>query len=369
MGRLRPLFVLLVLLAGAAAPAEAALLPPLLGPAPERADPRPPPPRPGEPRPSGCISVAGPARPALPLFSCDFPDPMVLRVGGSYYAYGSLAIWRGSQRTFPILRSSDLRRWRPVGNGFRSPPAWTRGHLWAPHVLRVRRGRYLMYYSARRWDRKDHCVAVAESARPWGPFRHRRILACRDSRAAGYIDAAPLRVGRRAYLFFSVDGPRHSISALRLGRDLVSVRGRRRALLGVTEPWQMGLRKATVEAPAPMKRGKRFYLFHSAGCWCSDYRMGYAVARSPMGPYRYPPRNPLIAHGHAGLSAPGSGTPFRDRRGRTWMAFHAWSGPTDYKRHGVRTLRLGRVSWTPPKRRARARLRLPLISPSSSASR
>src|SRR5215210_5023054 len=330
------------LLAGAAAsPAQGGLLPPLLPPPNPEPQPPPPPPRAEPPRESRCISLTGPARAARPLFGCDFPDPMVLRVGRTYYAYGT----SGHRGFFPILRSGDLRHWRRAGNGFRAAPGWTRGHLWAPHVVRAGRGRYLMYYSARRREGIDHCLAVATSSRPWGPFAHRRVLACRDARSAGFIDPALLRVRRRAYLFFAVDGPFKSISALRLSRDLMSVRGRRATLLGVTEPWQMGLRSATIEAPAPVKRGKRYYLFHSAGCWCGDYRVGYAVARRPLGPYRYPARNPLLAHGRSGLSAPGSPSLFRDRRRRLWMAFHAWSGPADYTKGGLRTLRLGRVRW------------------------
>src|ERR687893_155282 len=208
------------LAACATAPAaEAGLLPPLLLPPQAEEPASPPPPRPERPPSTRCVSVAGPVRAARPLFGCDFPDPMVLRVGRLYYAYGTATAWRGSERVFPILRSRDLRRWRSVGSAFSSPPRWSRGHLWAPHVLRVRSGRYLLYYSGRRWDRNDHCVAVAASARPWGPFRHRRVLACRDERSVGFIDAATLRVGRRAYLFFSVDGPLHNISLMRLGRD------------------------------------------------------------------------------------------------------------------------------------------------------
>jgi beta-xylosidase len=268
---------------------------------------------------------------------------MVLRAGRSYYAYGTSTGWERPGRTFPILRSRDLRRWRPAGDALGREPAWSDGHLWAPSVLAAR-GRYFMYYSARRRGDEVHCLGVATAKRPTGPFRDRGVIACGDRGASGYIDPAPLLFRGKAYLFFSVDDPGHSISALRLGPSLLRARGPRRTLFGVGRPWQRGLVSETVEAPWPVRRGRRFYLFYSAGCWCSDYRMGFAVARRPLGPYRDSRANPVL-RGDAGLVAPGGGSVVTGRRGRSWLVFHAWTGLPDYEKGGSRTLRVAPVSW------------------------
>ena len=129
---------------------------------------------------------------------------MVLRVGGTYYAYGTSTGWERRGRTFPVVQSDDLQRWRGIGDALPREPSWTKGHLWSPSVLAAR-NRFYLYYSARRRRDGLHCLAVATAARPQGPFRHRRVMACRDRAGRGYIDAAPLIDGRRGYLFFSVD--------------------------------------------------------------------------------------------------------------------------------------------------------------------
>lgn len=315
----------------------------------------------GEPGQGSPNSSAGPVRPnrppercnpwapsavelsGRPAFACDFPDPMVLRVGRTFYAYGTSTGWERPGRTFPILRSRDLRRWRPAGDAIGREPAWSNGHLWAPSVLAAR-GRYFMYYGARRRGDNVHCLAVATARRPAGPFRDRGVISCGDRRASGYIDPAPLVYRGRAYLFFSVDGPRHSISVLPLGKSLLRARGPRRPLVGVGSPWHRSSAYETVEGPWPVRRGRRFYLLYSAGCWCSDYRMGFAVARRPLGPYRDSRANPVLRGGGA-LVAPGGGSLITGRGGRSWLAFHAWTGQPDYDQGGSRTLRVAPMSW------------------------
>ena len=100
----------------------------------------------------------------------------------------------------------------------------------------------------------------------------------------------------------------------------------------------------TVEAPWPVARRGRFYLFYSAGCWCADYRLGWAVARKPTGPYRDFAGNPLLS-GSGGLVAPGSGSVVSQPDGSSLLAFHAWTGLPDYGRGGVRTLRTAPLRW------------------------
>ena len=155
------------------------------------------------------------------------------------------------------------------------------------------------------------------SARP-GPSATAAPIACGDRRASGYIDPAVLVHRGRAYLYFSVDGPRHSISVLRLSRSLLRAKGPRRTLFGASRPWHRSPAGQTVEAPWPVRRGRRFYLFYSAGCWCSDYRMGLASAPTPLGPYRDARANPFL-RGSAGMVAPGGGSVVAGPDGRPWL--------------------------------------------------
>ncbi len=276
------------------------------------------------------------------VFSCDFPDPMVLKVGRVWYAYATSTGWEARGREFPVLRSSDMRHWRHVGDAFPAVPGWTGRDVWAPSVVHVR-GRYLMYYSGLRQRDQVHCVAVATSRTPVGPFHTRNIIGCGDRQGQGYIDAAPL-IGRgRSYLYFSVDGP-HTISVLPLKRDLIHASGPRKALLGPTRRWQWRLDDPTVEAPSVVRHGRLYYLFYSAGSWLTDYQMGYAVARSPTGPFRDSIHNPFLSR--RPLVAPGGGAIAFGPGRSQWLAFHAWTGGPGYgRKHGERTLRIAPLRW------------------------
>jgi beta-xylosidase len=76
-----------------------------------------------------------------PVFTRDFPDPMVLKVGRDYYAYGTTTAWEPLDHEFPILHSRDLVHWRYVGDAMTTTPAWSTGDWWAPDVI-ARTGTY-----------------------------------------------------------------------------------------------------------------------------------------------------------------------------------------------------------------------------------
>jgi beta-xylosidase len=244
----------------------------------------------------------------------------------------------------PILRSTDFRHWRSAGDAISATPSWARDDIWAPSVIATHRG-YIMYFSARRRRGLVHCLVAATSHGPTGPFRVAGSLACGDRNGRGYIDAAPVRDRRgRIFLFFSVDRPHHSISVLPLARDGTHLAGRRRELFRVSRAWQRGLDSSTVEGPTPVWHGDRLFLFYSTGSWASDYRMGYATARSPLGPFRDYGHNPVLRPGR-GLVGPGGGSIVAGPRGSTWLAFHAWTGSPGYTRQGQRTLHMAPVRW------------------------
>jgi beta-xylosidase len=283
-----------------------------------------------------------------PVFGLEFPDPVALRAGRDYYAYGSTVFWRGRRRLLPILRSHDLIHWRYSGDAFRRPPRWTRDRWWAPGVLR-RGDTYYLYYSAQRRPDGRHCIAVATANRPRGPFRSRSVLAC--GRPGGYIDPAPfIDSDGRAYLYFARADtrcrvrPRYCfISAVRLRDDLLRVVGRRRIVLGVSELWEVGRRSATVENPWLVKRGRRYYLLYSANDWQRKYAMGYAVSSSPLGPFVKGSRPILERSPEAG--GPGGGSVVVGPHGGDWLVYHARRTRRRPPGDRPRLLHIDPISW------------------------
>jgi len=294
-------------------------------------------------------TVPRPGQYTNPVFSQDYPDPMVMKVGHDYYAYGTTSLdWVPLAHLFPILHSTDLVQWRYVADAFTTlpRPLWSYDDWWAPSVLAAH-GRYYLYYGGKDLQTGRHCLAVATAPRPTGPFTHRAVLSCGDTTSAGYIDPAPfLDSDGQAYLYFSVDTPVHTISALRLRPDLLHATGPRVELLGVSQPWERGPVYTTVEGPWLVKHGRLYYLFYSGNDILRAYGMGYATALSPLGPFRKSAHNPIL-RGTATVVGPGGGSVVPGPHGGLWLVYHAWTGGPGYGpgQEGRRTLRIDPLVW------------------------
>ena len=256
--------------------------------------------------------------------------------------------WVPLAHLFPILYSTDLVQWRYVADAFTTlpRPLWSYDDWWAPSVLAAH-GRYYLYYGGKDLQTGRHCLAVATAPRPTGPFTHRAVLSCGDTTSAGYIDPAPfLDSDGQAYLYFSVDTPVHTLSALRLRPDLLHATGPRVELLGVSQPWERGPVYTTVEGPWLIKHGRLYYLFYSGNDILRAYGMGYATALSPLGPFRKSAHNPIL-RGNATVVGPGGGSVVPGPHGGLWLVYHAWTGGPGYGpgQEGRRTLRIDPLVW------------------------
>ena len=84
-----------------------------------------------------------------PVYNKDFPDPYVLLVGDTYYAYGTT---NGSTVNIRAIKSQDLAHWEEQGDALPVLPEWSvrsSGYTWAPGVIEIG-DQFLMYYVARR---------------------------------------------------------------------------------------------------------------------------------------------------------------------------------------------------------------------------
>ena len=111
-----------------------------------------------------------------PILDADFPDPaVILAPDGFYYAYATQTLRDGEWINIQVARSADLVHWQHLGDALPDKPNWAREtqDFWAPFVL-YDGERYLMYYSATHDACHDpergHCLAIATSDSPAGPF-------------------------------------------------------------------------------------------------------------------------------------------------------------------------------------------------------
>ena len=89
-----------------------------------------------------------------PVWPHYFADPFALRVGRTYWAYGTAPAGADGME-FPVLRSEDLATWKHVGHALR-PRAEARGHnFWAPEVAE-KDGRFYLFYSSSPKDNDEH---------------------------------------------------------------------------------------------------------------------------------------------------------------------------------------------------------------------
>ncbi len=280
-----------------------------------------------------------------PVIAADMPDPDLLRVGRTYYAYSTNVALVNT----PVFRSADLVHWKAAGEAFPELPNWALGgYTWAPSLLNVAGG-YRLYFTARHAPSGKQCIGVAASGAPTGPFVSRATtpLVCQLS-LGGSIDAQAIRAGDgKLYLYWKNDGnccdlPTR-IWAQQLSGDGLRLVGQAVPVLSRDQPWEGGL----IEGPSVYRHGGSYYLFYSAGGWDTPgYAVGYAVASTPTGPFRKVLTRPLLASAGK-VAGPGGQGVIEDAQGRTWMYYHAWAGgKIGYAQDGVRSLRLDPLLWT-----------------------
>jgi xylan 1,4-beta-xylosidase len=258
-----------------------------------------------------------------PVLPGDYPDPSVIRVGRDYWATATTSQWAP---IFPLLHSTDLVNWELRGAVFQTPPPWSAGSYWAPEIS-ADGGRFFVYYTARKKD-GPLCVAVADAARPEGPYTDRGTLVCQE---VGSIDAVAVRDenGRR-YLVWKEDGNSRKLPtplwAQPLSDDGIRLVGEKTEILRNEAAWEAHL----VEGPYILRRGDWFYIFYSADACCGrrcNYKLGVARSRKLLGPWERFPGNPILA-GNEQWKCPGHGTIVQDQAGRTFLLYHAYEAST-----------------------------------------
>jgi beta-xylosidase len=263
---------------------------------------------------SSCAAASNPVLPG------DYPDPSVIRDSKGYWATATTSAWAP---IFPILHSSDLIRWRTAGAVFQERPEWAETNFWAPEIAEYK-GRYFVYYTAKK-KQGPLCVAVATAKQPAGPYTDHGPLVCQE---AGSIDAQPVtdENGRR-YLIWKEDGNSRKQPTLLWAQPLdesgTKLTGEPRELFRNDASWEGHV----VEAPFVLRRNGWFYMFYSgAGC-CGrgcNYALGVARAKNLLGPWEKNPANPILV-GNELWKCPGHGSIVEDRRGRTFLLYHAYN--------------------------------------------
>jgi beta-xylosidase len=273
----------------------------------------------------------------------DFPDPDLLKVGDTYYAYATGNF--DAKISIQTARSNDLVHWEILPDALPNFAPWAEpdpGLVWAPEVTTTADGTgYVMYFAARVAGTSIQCIGVATSARPEGPFEspNAQPFICQRDRGGSIDPSAFVDDDGTRYLLWKNDGNSGGgetwLTIERVSADGQTLEGEATELIKADQSWE----GQVVEAPTLWKHAGKYYLFYSANAYNTpQYAIGYAEAATPLGPYRKAPK-PLVASSlKDGVVGPGGQDIVVGPDGATWMLYHAW-GP------GYRTMSLDELAW------------------------
>ncbi len=273
-----------------------------------------------------------------PVLDTNFPDPFILNVSGTYYAY---ATGSGGQ-AIQLATSRDLVHWAQQGDALGQQPTWASpGLTWAPEVMRFG-SKYVMYYTTHDDQSGRQCISTAVASTPLGPFNDasKAPLVCQAD-LGGSIDPSPFTdTDGQHYLIYKNDGNCCNLPTglyiQKLSADGLSLTGKPTELFRNDELWEGNV----IEAPTLHVQDGVYYLLYSAGPWDSDlYAVGYATARKVTGPYKKFAGNPLVVSAGQ-VAGPGHQALVKDAAGHWWLAYHAWTAGFIGNDAGERSLRL-----------------------------
>ena len=260
-------------------------------------------------------------------------DPYILLASdGNYYMYGTGGVRDG----FAAYRSPDLVTWDSLGQVYagNTDSSWAVSNFWAPEVYE-RDGRYYMFFSAD-WrenpsnELENFKIGVAVADSPAGPFRD---LSAGPLFDPGYpvIDANVFCDNDgRCYLYFSRCCYKHPVESevadwareqgmfdeieeswiygVELKPDFSGVIGEPVLLLqpptmmsDAQSEWESRsvtsgeVNRRWTEGSVTFRKGDTYYMMYSANFFGGkNYAVGYATAKSPLGPYTKAVNNPVL---------------------------------------------------------------------------
>lgn len=211
--------------------------------------------------------------PRNPIIPGHWGDPEPRIHDGRFYLFPTIDAPFDQQTAFTAFVSDDLVAWSSIGQVLSlADVSWsTRRAAWAPSVV-SRYGTMFMYFSSGDGDGIGLGIWNRHTRRFVDPLR--RPLICEWPFGAQPIDANVfVDDDAQAYLYFGGHG---RCVVVRLKPDMNRLDGDFHL---ITPP-------GYVEGPFMFKRAGRYYFMWSEGNWTNDtYRVRYAIANSPFGPF------------------------------------------------------------------------------------
>jgi beta-xylosidase len=280
-----------------------------------------------------------------PVYGGDFPDPSIIRVNSTYFAFSTQAA--GGHPAIQRLSSTDLLHWTKTAepDALKALPRWADDSgTWGPEVFLIGRT-YVMYYSAHAAGGR-HCLSVATAPSLADQFVDNSTKALGCQQAGETIDPTTFvgYFGERYLLWKGPNG--HGVATLysqRLSANGLSLVGKPAQLLLAKKK---GWTSYNIEAPSMIYAAGKYFLFYSGGNYfTTKYAIGYAVCSGPMGPCKDQTVTKPWVYSHGNARGPGGQSFLLDAKGNLLMAYHAWGKVVGYSNGGIRPLWIDKVSF------------------------
>lgn len=268
-----------------------------------------------------------------PMF--DGADPFVLFHEGKYYLYCTTEINKEliGANDFStdtpegdgiyVYVSDDLKNWIKEGYALKKGDSIGEKWFWAPEVLEYR-GKFYMTYAS-----EEH-IAIAVADHPKGPFKQENKRWLREGMAIDgslFVDD-----DGSVYLYYvRLDG-QNRIYVAKMTDDLSEIEKEYDdCLICADAPWETK-DCLIAEGPFCLKHNGLYYLSYSCNhTRCIDYGVGYAVSRSPLGPFKKYEGNPILTRKDTLLGV-GHHSFLRMPNGGLYCAYHCHNVNSDYFR-------------------------------------
>lgn len=255
-----------------------------------------------------------------------YADPTIYPLDGKYYLIGTK---QGSPEGFKMLESDNLLQWHACPDSMvlvKGQQTYGDRWFWAPQILPDSVG-YTLAYTA------NEQVAVAHAPGIMGLYTQKNIRP---------VDGSEHNID--PFIFIDDDGKQYLYHVRFNHGNYIwvgeydphtesIVPGTLRQCLSCDQSWENTPTFPSdpiMEGPTVIKIGDIYYLFYSANHYQSpDYAVGYATAKSPLGPWVKNPDNPIIHPSIVGEKGSGHGDIFYDHDGNMRYVYHVHYSDTE----------------------------------------
>ncbi|HEX9512192.1 MAG TPA: glycoside hydrolase family 43 protein [Puia sp.] len=244
-----------------------------------------------------------------PLFPGWYADPEAAVFGKEYWIYPTYSAPYGQQIFFDAFSSTDLVHWTKHPHILDTQRVqWAQRAMWAPAIVEKEQQYYFFFSANDMHAGEKRGIGVAVSAQPGGPFRDYLGKPLIDTIVHG---AQPID----QFVFRDQDGQYYILYG---GWGHCNIARLKDNFTGL-EPFPDGntFKEITpegyVEGPLMIKRNDKYYFMWSEGGWGGpNYKVAYAMADSPLGPFKrigvVLQQDPAVATGaghHSVIRVPG----------------------------------------------------------------